>query len=261
MLGFGAFAQGQRCGVAGLALLTDGNTLNACCLGSTRCLGCAADGNRARLTCHGILPCGKAVLSCGIRGYAQGNRCHAFGFGAVAYGNGVAAAGASALANGNVVGGVNGSRACTCAVGVCAHGDIVVGLNALCCAGANADDVVDIFCGAARIAYRAFANTDIAEIAGVSRACTRLLTDKHIGTTSGVGVPTQGGGIQTCGFGTIAQSGRSVGGTAVCTNGNRTVISGIGFVACRNGIFASSIGLRTNSNRIGFFGDASIAHR
>ena len=120
-----------------------------------------------------------------------------------------------------------------------AEGDIMVGLNALCRASADTDDVVDIFCCAARIAYCAFADTDITEIAGVVGAFSCLLADKHIGAASSVGVPAQRGSVFACGFGAITQCGGSVGGAGVCANGNRAVIGCLRVVTGGDGVFCA----------------------
>ena len=142
-----------------------------------------------------------------------------------------------------------------------AHGDIMVGLNALCRASADTDDVVDIFCCAARIAYCAFADTDITEIAGVVGAFSCLLADKHIGAASSVGVPAQRGSVFACGFGAIAQCGGSVGGAGVCANGNRAVIGCLRVVTGSDGIFPCCLGFGANSSSIAFRSDALIANR
>ena len=179
--------------------MADGDRLHAAGGGTIARIGGAANGNRARRACHGVLPGGKAVLSFGICADAEGDGCQSFRFGAVADGDGITAAGAGTLADGDVVGGGHGGRAVICAVGIGAEGDIVFGLDAFCRAGTDTNHIINRR-GAAHVTDRAFADADVAVVVGVACVITRPFADKHIGATRRVGIPAQGGRVFACGF-------------------------------------------------------------
>ena len=203
MSGFRTFAQCQCTQFVCHALLANGNGLNAGCRRTVARVSRAADGNCARSACHSILTCGKGLGRRGIGRHAKRDGRRACGLGAVTNGNRIARIGISTLANRHVVIGGNGCIAAARAVGIRAQGDVVLALDAFGCACADTNHVIHGN-GVAYVSYRAFADTDIAVVIGVSGVQACLFADKHIGAAGGVGVPAQCRGILPRGFRAVA---------------------------------------------------------